>query len=130
MAANLYPWLLQDLKPSCDGLLGAIKKNKHTLRRQRGSNIWSARPCTTVHMDAIKLHARTSMHLEAICLETLEDNQTVPGQFENCNRKEFHAPQDAFMVFHFVIKNMFYTTDFADLVQLCVDLGATNLSYL
>ena len=71
------------------------------------------------------------MHLEAIRLETLEDNQTVPGQFENCNKKEFQALQDALKMFHFVIThNMSYTTDFADLVQLCVDLGATNLSYL
>lgn len=86
-------------------------------------------PCTTVRLDILRQHEKLTQHHTAVRLEAAQDKRdTAIDAYES---QEFTAIKGAFKLFHFFIKrNIPYTTNFAPLLDICIELEATDLKYL
>lgn len=128
------PWLICREEISPDGFTFQTMYckicQKWDTKGARGSKVWNTVGCVSTRAETIQLHETSSMHMDAMNCE-LHSQPSLPELVDNVNQKEFAALIDSQKVLYFLIKhNLPHTTLFKPFIDLCIELGATNLPYL
>ena len=92
--------------------------------------VWTKVGCTSIRLDVITRHEESAQHQSCISAE-LNNSSQIDAISREMDTKEAKPPIDTQKVLYFLVQhNLPHTTLFKLLVDLCVELGATNLSYL
>jgi len=92
--------------------------------------VWTKVGCTSIRLDVIKRHEESAQHQSCVSAELNKSSQ-IDAISREMDTKEAKALIDAQKVLYFLVQhNLPHTTLFKPLVDLCVELGVTNLSYL
>lgn len=90
---------------------------------------WNSSGCVVTRLDVVNRHEQSEMHEDAVFKEMTEDHG-IDVALDNLQKKEFDALKDAQRVLYFLIEhNLPYLSPYEPLMNLCIDLGATNLQF-
>ena len=103
---------------------------KWDTKGRNNSKVWNRVGCVSTRLDVVINHEQSEMHKDAVFKEMALD-QGVDAAFETMNKNEVEALKDAQKVLYFLIKHHLpYKTLYEPLMDLCIELGATNLQNL
>ncbi|KAK3086416.1 hypothetical protein FSP39_018175 [Pinctada imbricata] len=127
-----FPWLSHAADE--DGMLCTYCK-KYGMQPKNGSDVWIKNPCMTVTKDCIQRHAKSKMHLDAVCRETnailASKGQGITSSFAQQSSLEKTALIGAFKSMYWLAKEeIAHTTHFASLIDLAKSLGCDYLNTL
>ncbi|KAH3719028.1 hypothetical protein DPMN_061856 [Dreissena polymorpha] len=95
-----------------------------------GNGVWTKIGCSSPRLDAITCREISAQHQSCISAE-LNNASQIDQVNKEMESKEGKALVDTQKVLYFLIQNnLLHTTLFKPLVDLCIELGATNLGYL
>ncbi|CAC5383355.1 unnamed protein product [Mytilus coruscus] len=126
-----YSWLYFDKDFSEDGTLVDVMLcklcNKHQSHGSNGSQTWSTVGYKLLRKDKIQIHQDSEQHKYAI---TLDMAHTVDDMASNISTGAQKAVKDALKVLFFILRHHLPLDLFGSTVDLCIDVGATDLSKL
>ncbi|XP_071144381.1 zinc finger protein 862-like [Mytilus edulis] len=101
--------------------------NKHQSHGSNGSQTWSNVGYKLLRKDKIQIHQDSEQHKYAI---TLDMAHTVDDMASNISTGAQKAVKDALKVLFFILRHHLPLDLFGSTVDLCIDVGATDLSKL
>ncbi|CAC5423631.1 unnamed protein product [Mytilus coruscus] len=126
-----YSWLYFDKDFSEDGTLVDVMLckicNKHQSHGSNDSQTWSTVGYKLLSKDKIQIHQDSEQHKYAI---TLDMAHTVDDMASNISTGAQKAVKDALKVLFFILCHHLPLDLFGSTVDLCIDVGATDLSKL
>ena len=128
---NTFSWLLFTKETDTDGkVIDAMMCRlctKHNSLGSNGSKTWSEIGYKCLRKDKVKEHQNSEQHKAALKLEL---NQTVGDMSTSMTNSASLAIKDALKVLYYIISHNLPLDLFASMVDLCIDVGATNLPKL
>ncbi|XP_052233238.1 zinc finger protein 862-like [Dreissena polymorpha] len=92
-----------------------------------GVSAWSQKGCATLRLDKVLAHESSSQHRNSISLSLQSTISTIVNKVD---RECEVALLDALKVLQFLVERNLPLSLFADLTDLCIDVGSPNLSKL
>jgi len=100
---------------------------KHQSYGYNGNRTWSETGYRCLRRDKVKDHQESDQHKHSL---TMELNQTVNDMTNNMKSSAHTAIIDALKVMYYIITKNLPLDHFSSMIDLCIELGATNLPNL
>lgn len=101
--------------------------NKHQSHGSNGSKTWSTAGYRLLRKDKLQLHQDSDQHKYAVTLEMTHNVDHMASKISTGAQKSI---RDAIKVLYFILQNNLSLDLFGPAVDLCIDVGATDLPKL
>ena len=126
-----YSWLYFDKEVDEDGntvdVMFCRLCKKHQSHGNNGSQAWSNLGYRHLRKDKVQFHQNSDQHKFSI---TLDLAHSVDDLASNMNTSAMKAVRDAIKVLFFILQHNLALDLFSSLIDLCIDVGAQDLSKL
>lgn len=126
-----YKWLYFDTEQDEDNMTIDVMRcklcTKHNSHGSNGKKTWSKEGYRLLRKDKCKKHQDSDQHKHAVTLEMANDLDSLTKKINTGAQKSI---RDALRVLYFILKNNLSLDLLGPLIDLCVEVGATDLPKL